>query len=170
MICRASAAIVFVVSATGGSALAAPSAAVFPFEIFDTSGEQSSAGRDARLEMATRVLAESLAKSELFSPVDLTPLAAEVKATSPRYNCGNCFLPVARKAGAAVAVVPFVHKVSTLITTMDIWIFDVATGDVIVHANGQIRGDTDEAYAHGVRFLVKNRIVDTKNAEEAPAK
>ena len=168
MIRRASAAILFVVSATGGSALAAPSAAVFPFEIFDTSGEQSSAGRDARLEMATRVLAESLAKSELFSPVDLTPLAAEVKATSPRYNCGNCFLPVA--AGAAVAVVPFVHKVSTLITTMDIWIFDVATGDVIVHASGQIRGDTDDAYAHGVRFLVKNRIVDTKNAEEAPAK
>jgi len=170
MIRRASATILFVVSATGGSALAAPSAAVFPFEIFDTSGEQSSAGRDARLEMATRVLAESLAKSELFSPVDLTPLAAEVKATSPRYNCGNCFLPVAREAGAAVAVVPFVHKVSTLITTMDIWIFDVATGDAIVHASGQIRGDTDEAYAHGVRFLVKNRIVDTKNAEEAPAK
>ena len=170
MIRRASAAIAFVVSATGGSALAAPSAAVFPFEIFDTSGEQSSAGRDARLEMATRVLAESLAKSELFSPVDLTPLAAEVKATSPRYNCGNCFLPVAREAGAAVAVVPFVHKVSTLITTMDIWIFDVATGGAIVHASGQIRGDTDEAYAHGVRFLVKNRIVDTKKAEEAPSK
>ena len=170
MIRRALAAILFLVSATGGSALAAPSAAVFPFEIFDTSGEQSSAGREARLEMATRVLAESLAKSELFSPVDLTPLAAEVKATSPRYNCGNCFLPVAREAGAAVAVVPFVHKVSTLITTMDIWIFDVATGDVIVHASGQIRGDTDDAYAHGVRFLVKNRIVDTKNAEEAPAK
>jgi hypothetical protein len=77
---------------------------------------------------------------------------------------------VARKAGAAVAVVPFVHKVSTLITSMDIWIFDVSTGDTIVHASGQIRGDTDEAYAHGVRFLVKNRIVDTRNAEQAPPK
>jgi hypothetical protein len=106
----------------------------------------------------------------LFSLVDMTPLATEVKATSPRYNCGICFLPVARKAGAAVAVVSFVHKVSTLITSMDIWIFDAATGNAIVHANGQIRGDTDEAYAHGVRFLVKNRIIDTRNADEAPAK
>ena len=81
---RASAAILFVISATGGSALAAPSAAVFPFEIFDTSGEQSSAGRDARLEMATRGLVESLTKSELFSPVDLTPLAAEMPYTLER--------------------------------------------------------------------------------------
>jgi hypothetical protein len=39
-----------------------------------------------------------------------------------------------------------------------------------VHASGQIRGDTDEAYAHGVRFLVRNRIVDTADAEKAPAK
>jgi hypothetical protein len=74
-------------SVAGGPAFGAPFAAIFPFEIFDTSGEQPSSERDARLEMATRVLAESLAKSELFSPIDLTPLAAEVKATSPRYNC-----------------------------------------------------------------------------------
>jgi len=149
---------------------AAPSAAIFPFEIFDTSGEGPTAGREARLAMATSVLAETLAKSGLLSPVDLTPLAADVKATSPRFECGDCFLPVARKAGAAVAVVPFVHKVSSLITSMDIWIFDAGTGATIVHANGQIRGDTDEAYAHGVRFLVRNRIVDTAGPNDIPAK
>jgi hypothetical protein len=164
------AALIIAASVIGGPAFAAPAAAVFPFEILDTSGEGPSPGRGARLDMATRVLAESLAKSELFSPLDLTPFAAEVNATSPRFDCGKCFLPVARKAGAAVAVVPFVHKVSTLITTMDIWVFDVATGDTFVHASGQIRGDTDEAYAHGVRFLVRNRIVDTKPTEETPAK
>jgi hypothetical protein len=69
-----------------------------------------------------------------------------------------------------VAVVPLAHKISTLITTMDIWVFDVATGKTIVHASGQIRGDTDEAYAHGVRFLVRNRIVDTQQIGEVPPK
>ena len=155
---------------TARRALAAPTAAIFPFEIIDTSGEQPMAGRGARLDMATEILVQSLAKSGLYSPVDLTPLATKVEATSPRYNCGGCFLPVAREAGAAVAVVPIAHKVSTLITSMDIWIFDSATGNTIVHASGQIRGDTDEAYAHGVRFLVRNRIVDALEAEKAPAK
>jgi hypothetical protein len=159
-----------VLGGVGSPAFAAPAAAIFPFEIIDTSGEPPSPDREARLDMATRVLADSLEKSELFSPIDLTRLGVDVQATSPRYDCGKCFLPVARKAGAAVAVVPFVHKVSTLITSMDIWIFDVATGEPVVHANGQIRGDTDEAYAHGVRFLVRNRIVDTKSADGAPAK
>jgi hypothetical protein len=162
--------VLLVVGATARQAFAAPAAAIFPFEIVDTSGEQPMAGRGARLDMATEVLAQSLAKSGLYSPVDLTPLAAKVQATSPRYTCGACFLPVAREAGAAVAVVPLVHKVSTLITTMDIWIFDAATGGAIVHASGQIRGDTDEAYAHGVRFLVRNRIVDAEEPEKAPAK
>jgi hypothetical protein len=156
--------------ASGGAAIAGPSAAIFPFEIFDTSGEPQPAGRDARLEMATGVLTEVVTKSGLFTPVDLTPLAAEVKSTSPRYDCGDCFLPVARKAGARVAIVPFVHKVSTLITSMDIWIFDCSTGATIVHANGQIRGDTDEAYRHGVRFLFRNRIVDTEIPDNVPAK
>ena len=50
---------------------------------------------------------------------------------------------------------------------MDIWIFDVATGDVIVHASGQDRGDTDDAYMPRRPFLVKNRIVDTKNGESS---
>ena len=163
-------AVLLVMGATAHGALAAPSAAIFPFEIIDTSREQPMAGRGARLDMATEILVQSLAKSGLYSPVDLTLLTAKVKATSPRYNCGGCFLPVAREAGAAVAVVPLVHKISTLITSMDIWVFDAATGNTIVHASGQIRGDTDEAYAHGVRFLVKNRIVDTRDAEQAPAK
>jgi hypothetical protein len=150
-------------------ALAAPSAAVFPFEIIDTSGEAPTPGRAARLRMASDVLTETLAKSGLFAPVDLTALASKVEATSPRYDCGQCFLPVAREAGARVAVVSIAHKVSTLITSMDIWIFDVETGGTIVHASGQIRGDTDEAYAHGVRFLVRNRIVDTADIA-TPAK
>ena len=164
------AAVLFVINALGGAATAAPSAAIFPFEIFDTSGEGPTPGRDARLEMATGVLVDAVTKSGLFTPVDLTPFAAEVKSTSPRYDCGDCFLPVARKAGASVAIVPFVHKVSTLITSMDIWVFDAATGATIVHANGQIRGDTDEAYSHGVRFLFRNRIVDIAAPNNAPTK
>ncbi len=142
----------------GGAGGAAPAAAIFPFEILDTSGEATSPDRDARLRMATSVLSEALQNAGLYAPVDLGPLRNEVEATSPRYRCGDCFLPVARKAGAAFAIVSVVHKVSTLISSMDIWIFDASTGADVAHASGQIRGDTDEAYKHGVLFLVKNRL------------
>jgi hypothetical protein len=94
-----------------------------------------------------------------------------VAATAPRYQCGDCFLPVARKAGAAVAVVPVVHKVSSLITSMDIWIIDVPSGAGVAHLGGQIRGDTAEAYEHGVRFLVRNRLPDEDpSGNGAPSK
>jgi hypothetical protein len=144
----------------GAAARAAPAAAIFPFEIYDTSGEPPRPDLTERLAMATRVLSETLENTGRYAPVDLGPFAADVAATSPRYVCGDCFLPVARRAGAAFAVVPVVHKVSSLITSMDIWIVDTSSGATIAHLGGQIRGDTPEAYEHGVRFLVRNRLPD----------
>jgi hypothetical protein len=153
--------VVFILCVAGcAEASAAPAAAIFPFEIYDTSGEPPRPDLTERLAMATRVLSEALEKSGRYSPVDLGPFAADVAATSPRYLCGDCFLPIARRAGAAFAVVSVVHKVSSLITSMDIWIVDAASGAGIAHLGGQIRGDTPEAYEHGVRFLVRNRLSD----------
>jgi hypothetical protein len=150
----------FVATGWVGSACATQSAAIFPFEIFDTSGEPPQPDRNERLAMATRVLSEALAKTGRYSAIDLGPFGAEVAAATPRYQCGDCFLPVARKAGAAVAVASVVHKVSSLVTSMDIWIIDASSGAKVAHLGGQIRGDTAEAYEHGVRFLVRNRLPD----------
>jgi hypothetical protein len=149
-----------VVTGGAGTAFAASPAAIFPFEVFDTSGEPPQPDRNERLAMATRVLSEALEKTGRYSAVDLGPFNAEVAASAPRYQCGDCFLPIARKAGAAVAVVPVVHKVSSLISSMDIWIIDASSGAGVAHLGGQIRGDTAEAYEHGVRFLVRNRLPD----------
>jgi hypothetical protein len=157
ILAQVSAAVV-IVAGWIGFAAAAPSAAVFPFEIYDTSGEAPQPDLTERLAMATRILSEALEKTGRYSPVDLGAFSAEVAATSPRYRCGNCFLPVARQAGAAFAVVSVVHKVSSLITSMDIWILDASSGTDVAHLGGQIRGDTAEAYEHGVRFLVRNRL------------
>lgn len=160
-------AVIFAVASWTGAAIAAPAAAIFPFEIYDTSGEAPQPDLTERLAMATRVLSELLEKTGRYSPVDLAPFSADVAATAPRYRCGYCFLPVARHAGAAYAVVSVAHKVSSLITSMDIWIFDVSSGASVAHLAGQIRGDTAEAYEHGVRFLVRNRLPDeaSGNAE-----
>jgi Protein of unknown function (DUF2380) len=150
--------IVFYIVGWTGAAIAAPATAIFPFEIYDTSGEAPQPDLSERLAMATRVLSEVLEKTGNYSPVDLRPFSAEIAATPPRYRCGDCFLPIARQAGAAYAVVSVVHKVSSLITSMDIWILDTSNSTSVAHLSGQIRGDTAEAYEHGVRFLVRNRL------------
>jgi uncharacterized protein DUF2380 len=160
----------FVATGWAGAVSATQSAAIFPFEIFDTSGEPPQPDLNERLALATRVLSEALAKTGHYSPVDLGPFGAEVAATAPRYQCGDCFLPVARKAGAAVAVVPVVHKVSSLISSMDIWLIDASSGAGLAHLGGQIRGDTAEAYEHGVRFLVRNRLPDQDPADGGASK
>jgi hypothetical protein len=149
---------VFLMVGWTSAAVAAPTAAIFPFEIYDTSGEPPQPDLTERLAMATRVLAEALEKTGRYSSVDLGPFSAEMVAPAPRYRCGDCFLPVARHAGAAVAVVSVVHKVSSLVSSMDIWILDVSSGAAVAHLGGQIRGDTPQAYEHGVRFLVRNRL------------
>jgi hypothetical protein len=152
------------------AAWAAQSAVIFPFEILDTSGEPPQPDRNERLAMATRVLSEALVNTGRYSTVDLGPFNAEVAATAPRAQCGECFLPVARKAGAAVAVASVVHKVSSLVSSMDIWIIDASSGVSVAHLGGQIRGDTPEAYEHGVRFLVRNRLPDESPADVGASK
>jgi Protein of unknown function (DUF2380) len=155
-----------VVGCTG--ATAAPATAIFPFEIYDTSGEPPRPDLTERLAMTTRVLSEALEKTGRYSPIDLGPFSADVAATSPRYLCGDCFLPIARHAGAAYAVVSVVHKVSSLISSMDIWILDTSSGASVAHLGGQIRGDTSEAYEHGARFLVRNRLPSDAPSGDAP--
>jgi hypothetical protein len=163
-----SAVVVCVAACTG--AAAAPATAIFPFEIYDTSGEPPRPDLTDRLAMATRVLSEALEKTGRYSPIDLGPFSADVTATSPRYLCGGCFLPIARRAGAAYAVVAVVHKVSSLISSMDIWILDTSNDASVAHLSGQIRGDTSEAYEHGVRFLVRNRLPSDASGDDAAAK
>jgi hypothetical protein len=153
-----------------GAAAAAPATAIFPFEIYDTSGEPPQPDRAERLAMATRVLAEVLEKTGRYAPVDLAPFSAEIAASGPRYECGSCFLPIARWAGAAIAVVGVFHKVSTLISSIDIWIFNVSSGNYVAHLSGQLRGDNAEAYEHGVRFLVRNRLPDEVESDGAQSK
>lgn len=143
------------------------SLAIFPFEFVDTSGEARSPDRDARLKLATDTLVEALAKTGRYATVDLHPFSAKIDALQPRYKCGDCFLGVARDAGAKYAAVSVVHKVSTLISSMNIVVFDVSSGALIADASGQIRGDTDEAYRHGVAFLVRNRLLDELTAHAA---
>jgi len=51
-----------------------------------------------------------------------------------------------------------VHKVSTLISSVDLYVADVASGQYIAHVDAQFRGDDDRAYVRAFDFLVNERL------------
>ncbi|VFU10878.1 DUF3280 domain-containing protein [Methylocella tundrae] len=132
--------------------------AVFPVELWDTSGEGAKPHQAERLEHATATLAKALEQDGRYRAVDLSPYRDEIAKTEPRYNCNGCWREIARKAGAQFAALATVHKVSSLISSFDITITNLETGKAVAYASGQFRGDDDEAYTRAVKFLVKDRL------------
>jgi hypothetical protein len=136
--------------------------AVFPFTIQDTSGAPAP-GQKERLENATKELADTLAATGLYKPVDLSPYAKEIATMQPADECGECWANLAKKAGARFEVLPSVQKVSVLISQMTMWFADVQTMKYSRLVQGQIRGDTAEAYTRGIDFLVHGELMKKKS-------
>jgi len=135
--------------------------AVFPVELWDTSGEGVKPSQADRLKLATAKLTELLEQTGRYRSVDLSTFSARIAATEPRYTCNGCWIGVARDAGAELAVLSVVHKVSTLISSVDLYVANVATGEYIAHVDAQFRGDDDRAYVRAFEFLVNERLKRT---------
>ena len=137
-------------------------AAVFDFELVDTSLEGEKRGPDpaeaARLIKVSEALRDGLAASGRFTIVSTTPAARQIADAGYIRSCNGCELAIARGLGADLAITGEVHKVSTLILSITIQVKDAATGAVVRTAVADIRGNTDESWLHGVRWLVRNRL------------
>ena len=56
----------------------------------------------------------------------------------------------------AIAVV---HKISTLISSLHVWLLDVETQQIIRQGAVSLRGDTEEAWRRAVSFLLRRGIL-----------
>ena len=136
-----------------------PTVAVFPIEFADTSGEPPGAGRAGQIAAATEDLAGLLAGSGRYRPVDLASIRERLDAAGPLSRCHGCWLDLSRDAGAAIAVVTIVHKMSTLISSMEVWMVDVASRRVLRNGAVSLRGDTPEAWHRAVGYLARNALL-----------
>jgi Protein of unknown function (DUF2380) len=148
------------------SGMAAPvKAAFFPFEYVDL-GEGPYAKppppEATRLTLITGLLRDRLAAANDYGSVDLAASAAAIDKSPPLRDCLRCAEEIARGAGAEIAVVGYVQKVSNLILNINITVSDVQTGRVLAAGSADIRGNTDESWTRGVEWLVKNRLAKTQ--------
>lgn len=139
------------------------SAAIFDFELTDTSRENQLAPHDAehqaRLAFVSERLRTKLAESGRFSVVDIAPVAKEARGSNLQ-ACGGCDVQFAQQVGAELAVTAMVFKISNLILNMTIFVRDAKTGRNVTVAQAGMRGDTDESWTRALDWLVRNRLLD----------
>ncbi|WP_045836473.1 DUF3280 domain-containing protein [Hyphomicrobium sp. 99] len=145
-------------------------AAVFPFDIHDAQqdGEivpQFNPEDLRRLKLVVDELKVLMAKDGKYAVIDLGPHAQEIEKASPFKECNGCEVPIAKEAGADIAVTGFVDKVSDALLSLQIVARDTKTGELTKTMSAAINGNTDELWLHGVRYLWRNRF-----NVEAPAK
>jgi len=137
-------------------------AAVFKFELLDTSLQDPTRKPDAehekRLEMITEIVRKAVAARPGLALVDTAPVQDQRAEMASFTGCSGCALKLGQELHADLVVTGFVHKISLLIIDMAVAVHDVTTGKLVEHASVSIRGDTDKSWEQGVRFLVENEL------------
>ena len=86
-----------------------------------------------------------------------TPSAASEK---PRVAVlGFELINIDARAGADLAAWGTVRKVSNLILSINVYLIDARTGERVFARSVDIRGNTDDSWRHGLRYLVRNYLL-----------
>jgi hypothetical protein len=142
--------------AAGPASAAGERVASLGFEWVNTSLEPTRPDEAARLEAIGRQLDEALVGHGQV-PVDTGPVAARAR-TMTLHTCPACALGLARELGAGLLALGWVQKVSNLILNLNLQLYDVATGRMLRGGSVDIRGNTDESWRRGLRWLLERRI------------
>jgi hypothetical protein len=139
-----------------------PKAAVFDFELLDTSlqGEMDGPRGDEqqRLIRASEQIRKGLAESGKFTVLDIAPVNAAAHASNLQ-ACGGCDVDLAQKLGADLAFTGVVQKVSNLILSLNIYLRDTRTGRLVTSMSADFRGNTDESWQRTASYLLRNRLL-----------
>ncbi|MCE6953331.1 DUF3280 domain-containing protein [Cereibacter sphaeroides] len=137
------------------------SAAFFGVSFLDTSteGDLNGARADeaARVELVERQAAEAF-RARGVTLLDLAPVEEDLGRIRNPAKCNGCDLRMARRLGADYAIVAEVQKVSNLILAMNLYVKEVATGAQIRGQAVDIRGNTDESWQRGMRYILERNV------------
>ena len=92
--------------------------------------------------------------------LDNGPQAKTIAARSPLSQCNGCDQTIARALGADIEVTSAVQQASSAIFNLSGNIKDVATNRVLREGVVDIRGESEDVWAHGIKFLMKERLLE----------
>jgi hypothetical protein len=156
-------ALLFLILLAGSAQAAQPArTAVFAIELVDTSQEAERGVREdqlRRLNLATAELSKLLSGSPQLHLIDIAPQQELIAAKAPLNKCNGCEEDIAKALGADLFVSGVIQKTSNLILSFAITVKDVRSGKVIRAGQVDIRGNTDDTWLRGIRWVVKNRLL-----------
>ena len=119
---------------------------------------QTAAMRD-KLKAETDLL-RKLMSDRGFTIVDTMPQAKKIADSSPLSQCNGCDQDIAKALGADLEITTAMQQVSAATYTLSGSVKDVKTDRVLRQGVVDIRGEDPNVWAHGVKFLVKERLFD----------
>ncbi len=96
--------------------------------------------------------------AEGFDLVPIDPVMAELDNTTNPADCNKCELRMGAKLDADYVLVGEVQKVSELILSMNLVLRSVSTGAMARGRSVDIRGNTDESWQRGIRYILQNHF------------
>ncbi len=144
--------------ATTGARAEALKAAVFDAVFVNSSPQETTPEETARIAALTAHLKEALEKSGQYHVIDLASVKSQVDSVKDIHDCNGCEADIAKAAGAQVAVVAWVQKVSNLILNINIRIVDTATGAPIKGGSVYIRGNDEVSWSRGLKYLLEEHV------------
>lgn len=135
--------------------------AFFGVHFIDTSTEGAINGvradETARVLMAATLVADDMTvRGYVLVPTDA--VADKLARVSNPARCNGCDVAMAKELGADYALAVEVQKVSNLILNLNLVLRDAHTGKMVRAGSVDIRGNTDESWQRGFRYLLKNII------------
>jgi hypothetical protein len=110
-----------------------------------------------RLRLIENMAATRFAE-EGFELLDLTPVEEDLARVSNPANCYGCDTRMAKKLGAEFVLVGELNKISDALLSLNLQLRDGETGELVKAGATSIRGNTDDTWKRGMRYILKNRI------------
>ncbi len=113
----------------------------------------------ARLAAEGALLRKALTDKGLVV-VDTAPQAKKIADNLPLSQCNGCDQDIARALGADLELATALQQLTSSTYNLSGSIKDVASNRVLRSGVVSITGDSADEWAHGVRFLAKERLLD----------
>ena len=145
---------------TAAFAESPPTMLVVGLEFVNVGASQTTSEQLDRIPLVQSEMIAQIEKSGKYRLVMPSPdLAAKIKARPNIPGCGGCQFDWGREAGTDLVLWGNVNKVSNLILFINLNVDDVKANKPAVITSVDIRGDNDNSWLHGIRYIVKHNLL-----------
>ncbi len=152
--------VLFAMASLSARAEEKPRVAVFDFQLINTSPAPATPEELDRTRRLGDALRDALRQSGRYDVVDIAPVRAKLAGMAEIRDCNGCERALARELGASQAAYGWVQKVSNLILNLNLVIEDATTGRILHAGSVDIRGNTDESWFRGLKFLLEEHVFE----------